>query len=714
MAAIYGLSFTLTGNGPPKHLKGMGISASGFKVWGVTTILGRDFIDGDDQPGATRVVVLNYAFWQRKFGGDPRVLGESLALDNQAYNIVGVLQPTKLSLLQYPDVWVANGPLVNPHIMERDTRYLFYAGRIKPNVSLHLGLAEMDTIANRLAAQYPATNKDMGIKVEGLVQNLTADGRKPLLLLIIASSLIFLLATVNVMTVFIASTGERAQEFSVRLAMGAGRSTLMRQLFVQASIFAAIGGALGLLLTKLGLAFFVHRFPAALSRFQETTIDLRVIAVTMGMAFCTTLVATFVPAIYTFRLKISSELRGEWSSFAAPKYRVLGRGALILTEVALASGLSLVSGLLIKSFYEVERVDLGFNPHHVLSFQINPPLTHYKEPAAQSALYKAAMEKLASLPGMELVSGISSVPLTSQALVNTIDLDAQSALFGQQLQVEDESILPGFFKAMQLPLLQGRDFSEADHDGTPPVVIVDDVLAAKLWPGQNPLGKRVDMSLMRGEPFRWLEVVGVVREIRHSGPERPVRWMQLYVPQYQDPSPVLSFVVNTTIPEAVAKSAAEKALHDLDKDLPVENFETMDVYLDTFLSGRKVGLLLLGGFAAIGILLGMIGIYGVVASSVIRRRKEIAIRMAVGATASSTIVLITRLGLLATLAGIVIGSAIVMSLTRILTSLLYGVSALDPTVYVTSAVLLIVLALTASVIPAMSLFRLNIQEILRR
>src|SRR5215472_3629151 len=236
MAAIYGLSFTLTGNGPPEHLKGMGISASGFRVWGVTTILGRDFTDNDDQPGATRVVVLNYAFWQRKFGGDPRVLGESLVLDNQAYNIVGVLQPTKLSLLQYPDVWVANGPLVSPHIMERDTRYFFPAGRLKTNVSQAQVQAEMDTIANRLAAQYSNTNKNMGIRVEGLVENLTADGRKPLLLLIIASSLIFLLATVNVMTVFMAGTVERAQEFSVRLAMGAARSALLRQLFIQASI----------------------------------------------------------------------------------------------------------------------------------------------------------------------------------------------------------------------------------------------------------------------------------------------------------------------------------------------------------------------------------------------------------------------------------------------------------------------------------------------
>jgi putative ABC transport system permease protein len=263
--------------------------------------------------------------------------------------------------------------------------------------------------------------------------------------------------------------------------------------------------------------------------------------------------------------------------------------------------------------------------------------------------------------------------------------------------------------------LQGRSFTAADHDGTPPVVIVDDVLAAKLWPGQNPLGKRLHMSVMVGESSRWLEVVGVAREIKHFGPERDVRWMQLYVPQYQDPSPVLSFVVNTTIREGAARKAAERALHDLDKDLPVENFETLDTYLENnFLTGRRVGLLLLSAFAGIAIVLGLIGIYAVVANSVTQRRREIAIRTALGATPIRTMILITRLGLFTTLGGIVIGSAIVISLSRVLASLLYGVTALDPVIYSASAVILIVLAIVASVVPATRLLRFNIQEILRQ
>ncbi len=483
---------------------------------------------------------------------------------------------------------------------------------------------------------------------------------------------------------------------------------------IQALLFALTGGVLGLSLAKIGLVFFVQHFPTTLSRLQETNIDSTVVLVTLGTALLASLTATLLPALYAISLQPSSRPEGTWSSLAQPRYRALGRGALIIFEVWLASGLSLVSGLLIKSFYEVEKVNLGFNPSHVFSFQIMPPLTHYGEPAKQSALYKAAVEKLASLPGMASTSAISSLPLTNQGWVNTLEPDSQSPLFGQKLFVEDESILPGFFRAMEVPLLQGRDFNDTDYEGSAPVIIVDDVLAEKLWPGQNALGKHVRMSRQRGDPVNTLEVIGVVRQLKHFGPERAVRWMQVYVPQYQDPSPAVSFIVNTTMPENVVKTAVEKAVHDLDKDIPIEDFQSMDAYLDSFLTRRKVSLILLSAFAGIGIVLGVVGIYGVVASAVMQRRREIAIRMAVGASRSSTMVLITRLGLLATLAGVVIGSVTVLVMYRVLAAYLFGVSPMDPAIYILSAAVLLLLAVLASAVPAMRLIRFNIQDILRQ
>lgn len=714
MAAMYFLSFTLTGTGSPEHVKATGISAAGFRTWGVKPILGRDFIDDDDRPDANRVAVLSYTFWQHKFGGDPTIAGKHLTLDDRQYTIVGVLQPTQINLLSYPDIYVANGPLINPHLMERDTRWFFPFGRLKRNVSLAQARSEMETIAARLTAQYPDTTKNMGITVESMAERMTVDGRKPLLLLMLASSLIFLLGLLNVVTVFMSTTVERAPELSVRLSLGASSSTLLRQLFIQALIFAAASATLGLALAKTGLVYFLHHFPNAAERFHETTFDSRVIAVTIVLAFFTTLVATIPAALYACRLNINTELRGERSSLASWRYRLLANGTLIFVQVSLASGLSLVAGLLIKSFYEVERVDIGFNPHHIVSFHINPPVTHYKQPAQQITLYKAAIQRLLNLPGVQSASGTSGLPLTTQGLVNTIQPDAQSPLAAKELTVEDEGVLPGFFRTMNVPILQGRDFTDGDHEGTPPVIIIDDLLATKLWPAQNPLGKRIRMAIIRGGAYRWLNVIGVVRQIRHFNVEQNARWMQVYVPQYQDSSADLSFVINTTLPEGIVKTAAEKSVHEVDKDLPVENFQTMESYFDNLLSGRKVTMLLLTSFAAIGIVLGLIGIYGVVASSVIRRRKEIAIRMAVGATASGALVLVTRLGLLATLAGIAVASVIVMSLARVLNSLLYGVSALDPSIYMLATLVVIFLAILASIIPAARLFRFNIQEILRQ
>jgi predicted permease len=716
MTAMYFFAATLSAHGPPEHIKVVGISASGFKVWGVKTVAGRDFSNTDDQPEANRVVILSHKFWQRKFGGDPLIFGKTLVLDNQQYTIIGALQPTPISHLNYADVYVTNAPLLqNSRIAGRESRWFFPVGRLKTYATLRQAQTEMETITRRLAAEYPVTDKDYGIRLESMTDNLTAGERQPLVFLIVASSLIFLLALANLITAFIATTLERSQEISIRLALGASRLALFRQFLLQAFLFATIGAGAGLLLAKLGVIYFLHHFPNAALRFQETDIDLRVIAVTVTMAFGTTLAAPLLPTIHTFRLNIGAQLRRESAPLVPRKFGRLAPGIFLLTEVALASGLSLVAGLLIKSLYEVQRVDLGFNPHNIISFQITPPLTRYKEPTTLSALYRTAVDKLQTLPGMASVSGISSLPLTSQQLVNAVYPDITSPFSGQRFLVEDESIVPGFFRTMVIPLLQGRDFSDTDRADLAPVVIVDDVLATKFWPGQNPVGKRIRMSPMSSQTDHWLEVIGVVHEIKHSGPERPVRWMQVYVPQYQDPSPTLSFVVNSSIPIDSLKNAAERALHDLDKELPVENFETLHTYLDNnFLAGRRVSFLLLSAFAAIGILLGAVGIYAVAANAVTRRQREIAIRMALGATPQRTIALIARLGIFATVGGILIGSAIVVTLTRLLASLLYGVHVLDPAIYGLSAALLLFLTLIASLLPTMRLLRFNIQEILRQ
>jgi putative ABC transport system permease protein len=718
IAAIYGANganFTLTGSGSPESVKASGFSASMFKAWGVDVMLGRSFTEEDDKRGAELVTVLSYHFWQRKFGGDPAVLGKPLILDDKRYAIIGVVQPVQIPTFVYPDLFVANGPLLDSDLLERQNRQFFSFARLKPGITVAQAQAEMDAITARLVAQYPATNKDMGAHVAGVAEQAGADGRKPILLLSLASGLILLLAAVNVATVFLGHAAERGRELGVRLALGATRISLLRQLLVQSAMFAILGGAFGLIVAKLGLLYFLRRFPDVARRFRETTMDHRVFAVTIGITALVSLIGCLPPAIYAFKIKIGAEMKGEGGWFVRPRYRNVWRGVLITFEVALASGLSLVSGLLVKSLYNVEKVDLGFNPERIVSFRVDLPESRYKDQARKSAFYDLAATKLRGLPGMESTAATSGLPLTSQGWLSYIRMDGQSPLHGENMFVDNAAVSTGYFRTMRIPLMQGRDFTDADSGTAPPVVIVDNLLAAKLWPGKNPVGQRIQMTGYRDNNWRWREVVGVVGEIKHfTGLEGAVRWMQTYVPQRQDAPATVSFVVSATLPETTIRTQAEKAIHELDGDLPVQNFETLNEYRNVFLKGRKAGLLLLGGLALIGIVLGMIGIYGVAANAVTQRKREISIRLAVGATYPRTMLLVTRLGFIATLAGIVIGSAMVISLTRLLSSFLFGVSALDPATYAVSAASLLALATVAGLTPAARMMRFNIQEILRQ
>jgi predicted permease len=711
ISVMRALSFYSSGTERPEHLKSFSISSSGFRVFGVATVLGRSFTENDDMPGADRVVVLSHSFWARRFGSNPQVLGQSLSLDHESYTIVGVLQPTQINVLQYPDVWVPNGPFLDQRAMSRESRPYFPAGRLRATASPSQAQTEMGTIAARLATQYPASNKDIGIRFVGLTDLLTAGDRKPLSLLFTASVLIFLLACVNVVIVLVSWTADRHKELSIRMALGTPRFRILWQLLVQALLLVGTGSILGLAVAKLALLFFLHRFPGALVRFQETTIDYRVICFMVAMALLAALLATVVPGWYASRLNINGQLKGERNRPAFAKYRAVRQGALVTLEVSLASALLLVSGLLIRSLYEVTHVDLGFSPQHTFSFQVNLP-SHYEVPD-QASFYKRALDKLSNTPGMSRSSAISSLPLTTQGSAIRLEVDSQSRAAAEQSIVEDEAVLPGFFATMKLRILQGRDFTDADRDNTPPVAIVDEILAGKMWPGQSPLGKRIRLIETGATQPPWREIVGVVRQIKHFGPEAKVRWMQVYIPEYQDPSPVMSFVIDTTLPEANVKSAAEQAIHEVDKDLPIDNFQTMDSLLDNYLASRKVSLMALGGLAAIAILLAILGIYGVVANSVVRRRREIAIRLALGASRRKMVLILMRMGLGGTLAGIFLGFALVASLTRVVSSFLFGIKPLDSAVYLVSAGVILVLELISCLTPARSVFHLNPQDILR-
>lgn len=714
MAAYRAIYVNLTGSGVPEHLKGLRVSASFFRELGVGPAVGRDFSDDDDRPGATPVVIISHGLWERKFGSDPAILGKQLVLDDRQYAVVGVAPANEFTYIRGFDVWIPTGLFLGPAMTNRNNRFDGVVARLNPDATLAQAQAEMGTIAQRMAVEFPQSNQGIGAVVLGVASLVTTQGRRPLLLLLSASGLILLLACVNVVTVFVAGAMERRKELSVRLALGADRAILLRQMFVQSALFALAGSALGLAVARLVLAMLTNRFPHVVPRFQEVSLDSTVLWFTGLTAVVVGLLCGLLPALYAFKLNINNELKGNGTWSFLRKYRTTGQTALIVFEVSLAAGLSMVSGLLIKSFYEVERVDLGFNPDRLLSFQVLLPASRYNDADKMSVFYDQAIKRIRNIPGVQSASAVSTLPLSGAYHFINLEVEgAQIEAAAQRPYVDNPSVLPGYFAAIRSPILQGRDFRETDGVNSAPVAIVDDVLAKQMWPGQNPLGKRIRLADIGDTGPPWREIIGVVHQMKHYGPEKEVPRMQVYTPLFQVPVSSVAFVVNFLADQRSIQAASQQAIYELDKDLPLDSFRTLDDLLSVFVSGRKVSVLLLGSFAGIGIALGMIGIYGVVSNSVVRMRREIAIRMALGATVRSTIVLVARVGLVGGVAGVLVGTLIVVSMTRVLSAFLFGITPLDLPTYFLTAAFTLLLASIASLVPAQSLSRLNPQDVLR-
>lgn len=710
ISVMRAFSFYSTDPEHPAHIKGMSISASGFKVMGVFVLQGRSFTEDEDQPAAHKVAVLSYRFWEQHFGSDPGAIGKVLRLDDQEFSVIGILRPTQINFLQYADVWVPNGAFVNRGVMDRKVRPYFAAARLKAGVHADQARSEMETIASRLAAQYPASNTGIGVKFVSLTELLTGTDRGPTVLLFIAGIIMFVLTCLNVILVMLSWIGKRRTELAVRMALGASRLQIFRLLFLQSFVLVAVAGALGFAAAKLVLDYFLYRFPDALIRFRETSIDYRVIIVLVTLVFIATLAATLFLQRFASKLDIVEQLKLGRFGPLDPRYRRSRYVLLIAVQISVATSLALLSGLLIKSLYRVATVDLGFDPHRAYSFQLNLP-ARYKN-SDQASFYMRVSETLSTAPGLSRFSAISSLPLTTQASAITLETETDIHGSGQRL-VEDEAVLPGFFKTLKVAIVQGRDFTPNDREGAPQVAIVDEILAAQLWPGQTPLGKRIRLVERSDSETPWREVVGVVRQIKHFGPENKVRWMQVYVPEYQDPSPVMSFVIDTSLPAAAVKSEAERVVRAVDGSVPVESFQTMDSLLDNYLAGRKVTVFALSAFAAIAIVLGILGVYGVIANDAVARRREFAIRVALGATAGSVFLAAIRRAIFAAAAGIALAIALIASSSRLIIAFLFGVPPVDSEVYAIAASCIFLLTTAAALIPAKTLFRLPPSEILR-
>jgi putative ABC transport system permease protein len=694
MAATADASMNLTGWGEPERLQGKRASAALFQILGVSPLLGRAFLPEEDQAGATRVVLLSYGLWQRRFGADPKLVGQALTLDGQTYTVVGVMPPQ----FQFPsreyEFWVPMA-FSSQEAGRRGSHYLGVVGRLKPGVSQEQAQSEMDTIAARLQQTYPQSNTGVGALMVPLREEVVGNIRLTLLVLLGAVGFVLLIACANVANLLLARAVARQREMAIRAALGAERVRIIRQLLTESVLLAALGGTVGLMLAYWGVSFLTTLVPNSLSQAKQVTIDARVLGFTILISLVTGVVFGLAPALQTSKPALNETLKESGRSNAGGRQNLL-RGLLVITEVALALVLLIGAGLLIKSFMRLRGLDIGFRPEGLLTMRVPLPQAKYPTRQHRVAFYDEALGRIRALPGVQSASVITSVPLTVRGGSNGFLIEGRPDLVDDKIPLANYRVIDAdYFRTQGIPLLAGRTFTEQDNQNSEPVVIVSQNLAQKYWPGQDPLGKRIRM----GEP--WITVVGVVQTVKNQlvGEPRP----HLYIP-YRQPHfnffPPQDLIVRTSGDPLSLAASVRREIWAIDKDQPISNIQTMEQILSTAVEQPRFNMLLLAIFASIALILSSVGIYGVLSYSVTQRTQEIGIRLALGAQRRDILKTMVGEGMKLTLVGVVIGLGGAFALTRVLSSLVFGVSVTDLTTFVGIPLLLAGVALLASFIPA--------------
>ena len=707
-------SFTLTGEGSPERIRGARASASCLPMLGARPALGRLFAPGDDEPDRPQTTVLSHALWERRFGADPDVIGRSLRFDEQTYTVIGVLKadfPVRRTYLPMfhdhqarVDYWI---PLVfsaeDRHEHSRQNYSIL--ARLEPGVTAANAQAEMDLLAGRMKQElpqyYPPTS-GFAVDVLPLFDLVVGDTRRALRLLAGAAGLVLLIACVNVANLLLARASKRRKEIGVRMALGASRPRIVRQLLTESVLLALLGGAVGLLLAWWGTSLLLAVGAKTIPRINEVGVDASVVWFTLGLSLLTGIVFGLVPARGISRVGLERVLRegsrGLIGTGSLWRRRHSLRRFLVVAELSLSMVLLVGAGLLVHSFYRVLSVDPGFSPEHVLSFQL-PANPQYADMAAYVEFYEQLGERIAGLPGVESAGGISVLPLApGESCAPTLVEGRASAGDDAGVLASDRAVLGDYFETMNIPLIAGRYFSEHDTRDSLPVAIVDETFARRCWPNDSPIGKRIKGS---GLDLRlpWLTVVGVVGAVRHSDLESDFP-MTYYQPYSQWAWQWMYVVVRTSSDPRVLVSALANKVWALDEDRPLLQVATMEQRLSDAFARRRFSLLVLGLFAISALVLAAVGLYGVLGYMVSQSSHEIGLRMALGAQQSDVLRLVLRHGLLLVGIGLAIGLMISLAGARVLSSMLYEVSALDPVTFVGVALLLAAASLLACYIPA--------------
>ncbi len=690
-------SFNFTGSGEPERLQGRLVSAEFFSTLGVKPLVGRDFLPEEDRPGATPAVILSYGLWQRRFGADPGILGQQLTLNNQRFTVVGVAPP-RFQYGEAADVTVPIGLQAERFKNRGSDPGTGVVARLKPNVSQQQAEAGMNVIAARLEQQYPKTNKDRRVLIKPLHESFVGDLRQPLLILLGAVGLVLLIACANVANLLLVRASARQKEMAVRVALGASRVTLVRQLLTESVLLAALGATLGILLAFWGTSVIAAQLPDGIPRLQEAKVDAPVLVFTLAISLLTGLLFGLAPALQASRPNLTEGLKeGERGSSGRRQWL---RSVLVVGEVALTLTLLVGAGLLIQSFRRVLGVDTGFNPQNLLTMQVS-----VNNPDGQQIanFFEQLQQNVRNLPGVKAVAVSNGLPFggtNHPTFVIEGRPEPEKKPNGQRYAVS-----PDYFQALGIELIKGRIFNAQDTRDSSRVVVIDEVLARQFFPNEEPIGKRIRQPSADSPS---LEIVGVVRHVEPysldgQGPG-PAQFYTNFNQQSLQliPNSVrrINLLVRTEVEPLSLAATVRAQVASLNKDQAVFNVRTMEQSLAQSVAPRRFSMLLLTVFAIVALALASLGIYGLMSYAVAQRTREIGVRMALGAQVSDVLRLVIGQGMKLALVGVALGLVAALALTRLMKSLLFSVSATDPLTFLLIALLLTGVALLACYLPA--------------
>jgi predicted permease len=695
----------LTGQGEPERLTGAFGSGDYFAALGVQPALGRAFGPDEDAPGRAQVVVLSDGFWRRRLGADPRAVGRTLVLNGRTYQVVGVMPPGFADpFVPAAEVWRPLALSAEQLAEGRTNEWLSLVARLRPGVEVGAARAELRTLAEQLKRAYPDSYPaDWSLTVASLQDKNTGRIRPALLVLLGAVGFVLLIAAANVANLLLARGAGRAREVAVRTALGARRAQLARQMLAESVVLAAAAGALGAGLAAAAVRALAAFAPATLPA-GAIRVDAPVLGFALAVSLGTGLLFGLAPAAQAARGALSGALREGGRGAAGDRGAQLVRRGLVVAEVALALVLLTGAGLLTRSFARLQGVDPGFEPRGVLTFTVALPQAKYPSDTQRVALFDALLPRVAAVRGVRAAGAVSELPFGPGGSTGSFAVEGYQAPPGQPGPWGDLRVAtPGYFEALRIPLRRGRLFTAQDAPGARRVAVVDEELAARYWPGQNPIGRRVSLGAPDGQPPAWIEVVGVVGHAKQEGLDADAR-VQLYLPFAQSPTGQLAVAVRAAggaagDPERLLP-LLRAAVREVDRDLPLADVRTLESRVDASVGPRRLSALLLGGFATLALVMASLGLYGVMAYAVAQRTRELGVRLALGAARGNVLGLVLRQGLTLALAGGAVGLAGALALSRLLQSQLYGVRAADPATLAGVVLLLGAVAFVAALVPA--------------